>query len=806
MKNNTKIVAQTQDTRRIRDYQFAKVADGFKAEGVELHEPGALTFESQLTKGKLAQHILRAERHRGESAQAIARGASEVRVARGDTYGSITYDDFFEGLGLEYKYDGKDIEEFFHLDDALKASLVKSQDDLRITARIDGLHREDGALLSVRDGDYVDHKPIDAPERDIRAKYLNPDKMTMTGGVEISTGDGHRYYLPQAIALDSAKTKRVMKRTFRWVADGLEIDVHVPAAYLAETKGTVMVDPSIVDDARQVLLLTWNERSTVRDSTGRLHIGYRGVWSTTGRWHAMHKYSEDNGLTWSDISVLMPTVGLGENQQYNPSLAIDSNDRLHAIFADHGHIPTYTTSTNKGPYADWGHRMRYAYCDSGCTNGAWLPADSDQQLIAATEAAHQRHYHIGVDGTNRVHIAWWENGGPLIPSPGKRMRYFQGNGTISERVPPEDMNAVNHYQNYFIVDNDDQVHWMGADRYGSTDVHHYTLNADGNSWTTRARLDVRQNSTGNSGLTRSYRANGVVGPNGDIHFINQLYNAWGGTHSVTGAAANPTHGIGYGRYIKATDTWVDRGFIREPDMVNQIHEDSPTITVDTNNVAHAVWRVNDPIQPVVLYARKTLTGGWTDSGGGPPGEQLLLNVHRQEHPQVRPRLAFPNNAANRNIDGNRLDIFIIQDGGQLVYFTNGGPLNGPDLLFPVNAGFVNTGTPQFTWRRLEIDDGSNTTYEVQVAPTPVFQTSITANAGTAETYTWGSGGQAALPNNAFRYWRVRGTAAGESGPYSPIFEVGVDTTAPSDFALNTPVNNSDPADLTPTFTWQTPTD
>lgn len=812
IKNNATKVVDITVENKIRDYKFEKLKDGLRAEGVELNAAGEVVFTSQHTGGKIEQKLVRAGAHKdGQLVRALDKSETvQANVRTGDTYGSVTYDSYFDGLGLEYKYDGQAVEEFFHMSDDLKAELVKKGADLRVTTLIPDLFRDDGVFVMDRQGNSAQNDYVDEPEKREAAshsKYMNGDIELYTGELELNT-KGHRFVFPSAVAFDAKKNRKDLDRELVWTTKGLELTTIVPASWLSKAEGTVVIDPSIVESNTAVNLLTWNERNIVKDSMGWFHVAYMAIFN--GRWRSHHTRSQD-GVVWEDATVIQPTYGPGENTHYTPTLAIDGQDTLHVVFADHGHIPSYPAPGGinpKGSYTAWGHRLRHSYCLNRCNTKEWLPQNERDQLIAGTSAAHQRHYHAAIDGNNMLHMGWFENGGGA-----NLIRYFQRSqaGVFSERQAP----GFNYYHNHFVVDTNQaaqggQVHFLGANRYGDTLVHHYVLDRNTNTWQTRPFLDIRAQSTGNGGRTRAYQSNASVDANNNIHYISQSYNAWGGTHSTTGAAAAPTHGIAYGRYDNATQTWVEIGFVREPDMVNRVHEQSPSVTVDAAGRAHVVWEYSTQPQPYILYSFKD-TGSATWSAA----TQLLFSFGRQSHPQLRPRLSYPAGPNNVVTDGNSLDVLIKENDSVIQYFSTGAPVAGPQPSTPLDHTFIADTTPTFEWQRLSSDNGSNMSYTIQVSPTPIFtgcelatpvNCIVATTAGGATTYTVPAG--SAIPDGQYRYWRVQGfrPPSGLPGPFGPIYEIGVDTSPPAQFDLTAPADNTDPGTRTPTFQWNAAVD
>lgn len=119
----------------------------------------------------------------------------------------------------------------------------------------------------------------------------------------------------------------------------------------------------------------------------------------------------------------------------------------------------------------------------------------------------------------------------------------------------------------------------------------------------------------------------------------------------------------------------------------------------------------------------------------------------------------------------------------------------PTLLTPDHAALLSTNDPEFTWSTVE----NAATYEIQVDSSNPFTLPYDATASGLSTSYQGTD-----LAEGIKYWRVRGVnSSGESGTWSMIRSITIDTVAPSVPGLNTPVDNAANVRGTPTFTWYT---
>ena len=121
-----KTITMAKDDRKVRDFQFKKTGSVIKAEGIEITAPGDMKVTSQVTGGVLEQTLTNASLQvDGKTARVLTKQSTSVASTSHDgTKGRVRYDGFYEGVDLEYAYDGKDIEEFYHLSDSLKKEII----------------------------------------------------------------------------------------------------------------------------------------------------------------------------------------------------------------------------------------------------------------------------------------------------------------------------------------------------------------------------------------------------------------------------------------------------------------------------------------------------------------------------------------------------------------------------------------------------------------------------------------------------------------------------------------------------------
>lgn len=124
-----------------------------------------------------------------------------------------------------------------------------------------------------------------------------------------------------------------------------------------------------------------------------------------------------------------------------------------------------------------------------------------------------------------------------------------------------------------------------------------------------------------------------------------------------------------------------------------------------------------------------------------------------------------------------------------------GPPPAPTLLSPADLACTST-TPTLDWS--DVTDPTGVTYEIQLDDTsslfPSPEVNVTGLA--PSTYT-----TPALAGGTY-YWRVRAVdGTSDAGPWSAVWRIVVDLTAPGVSTLQVPANGSFTSDSTPFFNW-----
>jgi hypothetical protein len=809
VRNNFKTIHKMEDNRKVRDSVFRMEKGMMKAEGIELKKPGEMVFTSQVTGTSLSQKILSASLHDGEGkSNTIAQSDDPaVQTSKRNDKSHLRYLGFFEGIDLEYTYDGKDVEEFFHLSDKLRNTIIKEKVDLKIKAEFPGLSVEDGAMLSTTEGTPLEL--VTDPTTDTTVPGAAKNELFSHDTVELGLR-GDRFVLPAAVVEDAAGNKLDLERSFAWKKSGLVAELTLPYEWVKNAEPPIVIDPSILDDSASAYSNTWNETSFVRDSLplpdqanpgnqGRFHYGWRAYYN--GKWTAM--YTSGTGSTW-DTPTPIASMGNGEHYHYVPNIAIDSNDTLHAFWADYGD----SNESNKdirGDHPGNRHRLHYAQCPNRCVLKNWnFNGTAGGVIVSASNLGHQLSESMAVDQNNVVHLAF-EQRDPYMT------RYFQvSGGVITEKMQP----GQTYHSTFLVVDGANTLHYIGTDYWNQRDTKHYVWDPAGNAgqgaWSAKARMNVKQFDI-SCDTTEPLHRGHAVAKGIHIHLVGQMRTRYC-------SSGRDTWAVWYGRYDINADTWT--GVCPPPSEYNNVdhqdrpcvirkppsydprkHDQDPMVTVDNDDVVHVVWLHEADPQKQIMYSTLSNAANSTLSGRFTTPIIFLNTAGSYQKPQLRPRLVQPV-GPNNSVPPNLLDLVVIENGVEIRYVSTAEPLEGAQPTTPPDHTYTSDSTPTFNWSRLASDDGANTKYVIQVSTTPLFTTvtvtnSSTANYGDAPSFTTPT----ALADGSYYYWRVQAENQHGTGPWGPIYELGIDTSPPGAFSLTGPADGTDPGTKTPEFTW-----
>jgi hypothetical protein len=129
--------------------------------------------------------------------------------------------------------------------------------------------------------------------------------------------------------------------------------------------------------------------SVAIDSNGVLHAVWRSQASGYSGYQIAYKNSKDGGKTWGNFK-MVPGATSGTNYFYSASIAVDSKDTVHIV--GYG----YSSSTINTPY-----NIHYINRTSA---GTW---SSFTMVTSYTSSRYQYYPSIAVDTKDNVHVAWY---------------------------------------------------------------------------------------------------------------------------------------------------------------------------------------------------------------------------------------------------------------------------------------------------------------------------------------------------------------------------------------------------------------
>ena len=391
---------------------------------------------------------------------------------------------------------------------------------------------------------------------------------------------------------------------------------------------------STIDETRASDLTSWQEENIVRDSNGIMHVVYRGVHN--GSWVPM--YTSGDGVSWNTPIPIRTEYYDGVYDYYTPSILIDNQDNLHVVFSDYGNIPDSDEKTTAGfDYPGFGNTGYYVKCevDVDCSEQTnWVNPFTGEVgggLLPATSNRYQYYFDMdarpNADGTDDdVFITWREDG------VNRETVVYRIDATDGFVALPGLGDA--YLSQSIVVDNDNQVLFVGGEYYNENAMKVYELSDDHSSWLLRDKLIPRiregmsmDNNTpalgDNDGLLRHYRISTVVDSDNYLHIVAEVKDDWHNdkwrmmyyefnpstgnsqTYNSAYSATGNTEG-------KLTAVWVDANTDPED------HQYYPQIVVDesSENTAPTIHVFSWVNAEVGYNSHNSMTRGGSELSGG----------------------------------------------------------------------------------------------------------------------------------------------------------------------------------------------
>jgi hypothetical protein len=318
-------------------------------------------------------------------------------------------------------------------------------------------------------------------------------------------------------------------------------------------------------------------RKLVVDSNYNIYAIYFGYLPTSSYYQIICGKSEDNGETWENYQV--SSAKWMDYYNYYPSITIDSNDVLHAVW--HGGSTSSTT-----------YNIRYARSIDG--GETWI----DHYNITSSTSYANYYTSICTDKDDTVHIVWR---GRTSSSYYYNIHYINrtSNGLWSNEylITKFPYSSPYLYQYYasVVADSKGNVHvvWYG---YLSSTLRTYNIGyavhwAANDTWSGIIQL---------TSDTSYYKYNPciTVAPNDDLHVV------WYGTDTKE----TTSYQIMYRMYDSSTGKWGPREYLTS----KQTYQYYPTVSVNEKGEVDVMWWGYSIPSGTTTYrlhrARKTTTG------------------------------------------------------------------------------------------------------------------------------------------------------------------------------------------------------
>jgi hypothetical protein len=318
-----------------------------------------------------------------------------------------------------------------------------------------------------------------------------------------------------------------------------------------------------------------NQRKMVQSSDGTIFYTYP-KW-----WRIYVALSTDGGETWNDMGG-GPIEDLSGHGQQWPALAIDSMDRLHAVWV----------GTDDGnPMA----QIKYARCDGG----SWSPWMNVARIAGYEQFAGGANGgpSLAVDASDGLHLVW--TGLDPENSSEAQIKYCHSTDGGGHWSPWESVAAISGHTQYrptVEVDRTGRVHvaWWGPDEHHSPYQVKYSFR-HGDAWAPWRNIGPS---------TTAWKVN----PSLMVDRTNNLFLTCQGTAS---GWVDPQ--IFLARSTDRGETWA--AWLNISKTKGYRHYDS-SIVQDVGDTLYCVWRGygnTHPDQTQVKYARST-DGGLSWSG------------------------------------------------------------------------------------------------------------------------------------------------------------------------------------------------
>jgi len=294
------------------------------------------------------------------------------------------------------------------------------------------------------------------------------------------------------------------------------------------------------------------QRKLVRLSDGTLYV----IYAKGSPYQIYVAKSVDNGETWTDETLISTRDGMASYDQNYPSIAVDLDDNLHAVWC--GKATGYTTD-NQIWYAkydgSWSTPVRISTRD-GMSDYEQFPPS------------------IAVDSAGNLHVVWY--GRATGYTAWNQVWYAKYDGSWSTPLRISTYSGMENYSEQYAciaIDLEDNIHvtFFGAATGFPTYYQIWHVKYNG-SWSTPVRISTA------AGMNNKHQYNGCLA----IDSNNHLHAVWYGK-----AAGDTRYQIYYAKYDGSWQTPVRISTAAGMEDYNQQY--SGSIAVDSDGHLYVVW-------------------------------------------------------------------------------------------------------------------------------------------------------------------------------------------------------------------------
>ncbi len=447
------VVAGEEPTARA--HAFVAQEASFVADGVRVDGDGTVTFSAQKDGTRLVQTPLAARLVNKTKVveELAAHEPAGVMFDKPDA-SHVLFKDRLGSVDLEYRYDGIQMEEFFHVDAELAGQMADAGNDLELSSRFPTLTEAAGAvLLDDTTGAplFLANSAGTDEQKVMKVEHFGAARVRMSNDVE--------FMLPPSVAIDARGERKELKRHFEVQEGALVATTVLDHAWLKTATAPIAIDPSVIEVGSVDINNFNNTTNIVRDSTGTLHVVYKQG--------SRLRYARGDGNSFQIVA----TIDAGDAcrvDDRHPALVIDSTDTLHLVFTSNinNTLPAGNTNTSRFACARYSMATtvganQLRVLRSSCANRCQGDATSLAPWTKPIAVAYGHRAGVSEETPGLVETGRDANGSPVLETFGNvdcarddRFRNFYVNTVVVDRADRLHIGMMKHHDwafNSFVV-------------------------------------------------------------------------------------------------------------------------------------------------------------------------------------------------------------------------------------------------------------------------------------------------------------------------------------------------------------------